>query len=84
MNYFWDDEEEKRRVDRGVRALFEQVLALGGSLSGEHGIGLTKAPFLNLELDATQVVLQRRIKGTFDPKNILNPGKIFGPGHGAC
>lgn len=86
VNFFWDDATEKRRVDAGVRALFESVIKLGGSLSGEHGIGLTKAPFLELELPPEQIALQRRIKETFDPKNILNPGKIFGSrvGHGSC
>lgn len=85
VNFFWDDADEKRRVDLGVRALFESVTELGGSLSGEHGIGLSKAPFLGLELSETQIALQRRIKATFDPKNILNPGKIFGSrGHGCC
>lgn len=85
VNFFWDDEDEKRRVDDGVRALFENVIELGGSLSGEHGIGLSKAPYLSLELSNAQIALQQRIKETFDPKNILNPGKIFGSrGHGVC
>lgn len=86
VNFFWDEADEKRRVDAGVRALFESVTKLGGSLSGEHGIGLTKAPYIGLELCPAQLDLQRRVKETFDPKNILNPGKIFGPrvGHGSC
>lgn len=86
VNFFWDDADEKRRVDVGVRSLFESVTELGGSLSGEHGIGLTKAPYIGLELSEAQLALQRRIKETFDPKNILNPGKIFGSrvGHGSC
>lgn len=86
VNFFWDEADEKRRVDAGVRSLFESVAELGGSLSGEHGIGLTKAPYIGLELSRAQLDLQRRVKETFDPKNILNPGKIFGPrvGHGSC
>jgi glycolate oxidase len=53
------------------------VLALGGTLSGEHGIGITKAPYLPLEFDDTSLEIMRGIKRAFDPLNILNPGKIF-------
>ena len=59
------------------RALFEGVVALEGSISGEHGIGFSKLPFVPLELSSIEIGLQRRIKAAFDPLNILNPGKMF-------
>ncbi|MGV3520423.1 FAD-binding oxidoreductase [Luteitalea sp.] len=59
------------------RALFEGVVALEGSISGEHGIGFSKLPFVPLELSQVEIDLQRRIKAAFDPLNILNPGKMF-------
>jgi FAD/FMN-containing dehydrogenase len=59
------------------RALFEGVVALEGSISGEHGIGFSKLPFVTLELSRIEIDLQRRVKAAFDPLNILNPGKMF-------
>ena len=59
------------------RRLFEGVVALEGSISGEHGIGFAKAPFLGVELSPDEIALMKRIKLAFDPNNILNPGKIF-------
>jgi glycolate dehydrogenase FAD-linked subunit len=59
------------------RRLFEGVVALEGSISGEHGIGFTKAPFLSIELSPEVIALSRRVKQAFDPHGILNPGKIF-------
>ncbi len=61
----------------GTRALLELTLRLGGTISGEHGIGLAKAPFLSMELSHDSIALQRGIKKLFDPNLILNPGKIF-------
>jgi len=68
-------ENEKSREAK--RRLFDHVITLGGTLSGEHGIGITKAPFLSLELDETSLAIMEKIKTLFDPNNILNPGKIF-------
>ncbi len=59
------------------KLLFEFVVALGGSLSGEHGIGITKSEFLPVEIDRTALEVMKKIKNLFDPNNILNPGKIF-------
>ena len=59
------------------RTLFEGVVALEGSISGEHGIGFSKRPFVSLELSPIEIALQQRIKAAFDPLNILNPGKIL-------
>ena len=57
--------------------LFAGVVALEGSISGEHGIGFAKAPFLPIELSADEIALMQRVKAAFDPNGILNPGKIF-------
>jgi glycolate oxidase len=68
-------EEEHAHV--AVKEIFEAALGLGGTLSGEHGIGITKAPYLAMELGDMGVEVMKRIKRSFDPNNILNPGKIF-------
>ncbi|MFA7382912.1 MAG: FAD-linked oxidase C-terminal domain-containing protein [Desulfurivibrionaceae bacterium] len=71
--------QEVRQAATAKQRLFEEVLRLGGTLSGEHGIGLTKAAYLSMELDLPTLTLMRQIKNLFDPRNILNPGKIFPP-----
>jgi glycolate oxidase len=61
------------------------TVELGGTLSGEHGIGITKAPYLGLEQAGPLIDLQRNLKQTFDPRGLLNPGKIFfGARHTSC
>jgi glycolate oxidase len=61
------------------------VVDLQGTLTGEHGVGVLKAPYLHLEQSPELIALQKQLKSVFDPKNLLNPGKIFGlTGHGAC
>jgi glycolate oxidase len=72
-----DDSDEIARAHQAERALFEGVVQLEGSISGEHGIGFSKAPFLPIELSASEIALMKRIKHAFDPQGILNPGKIF-------
>ena len=72
-----DNAEQVARSKKAERVLFERVIALEGSISGEHGIGFAKKPYLGLELDAAQIELLKRIKAAFDPHGILNPGKIF-------
>jgi glycolate oxidase len=68
---------EREAVNPTVEDIFRVVRDLNGTLSGEHGIGLTKAPYLGMELSEAAIALQRRLKATFDPHNIMNPGKIF-------
>lgn len=60
-----------------IRELFSMALELGGTISGEHGVGLTKKPFIGMEIKPPELELMRKIKRVFDPKGILNPGKIF-------
>ncbi len=88
VNFLWDTPDQRPAVDRAIHELFEAVVAMRGTLSGEHGIGVLKAPYLPLEQPEGLIDLQRRIKAVFDPKGIMNPGKIF-PGapkplHGPC
>jgi glycolate oxidase len=71
------DEDEAERADKALYELFEKVVAFGGTLSGEHGVGITKSAFLRLELSKTEIELMKKIKQIFDPNNILNPNKIF-------
>ncbi|MGH9410680.1 MAG: FAD-binding oxidoreductase, partial [Vicinamibacterales bacterium] len=71
------DEDETRRAHDAERVLFEGVVALEGSISGEHGIGFAKAKYLPIELSPPTIDLMRRVKATFDPNGMLNPGKIF-------
>jgi glycolate oxidase len=71
--------DELSRARQAERRLFERVVALEGSISGEHGIGFAKAPYLSIELSAEEIALMKRVKTAFDPAGILNPGKIFPP-----
>jgi glycolate oxidase len=71
------DEAEAGRAESAVKEIFEAVLRLGGSISGEHGIGLSKAAYLPMELGPDALGVMKKIKQTLDPNNILNPGKIF-------
>jgi glycolate oxidase len=60
-----------------LRALFTLVKGLGGTISGEHGIGLVQKGFMDIVMSRTHIRLMREIKQAFDPNNILNTGKIF-------
>lgn len=68
---------EDPQIVQGIRALFELVFKLGGTISGEHGVGLVQKSYMDIVFDNTQLQLMRGIKKTFDPNNILNAGKIF-------
>jgi glycolate oxidase len=69
--------EEMKRVECAVSEIFEAAIELGGTLSGEHGIGLLKAPYMENELGKEGLLMMKKIKDAWDPNNILNPGKIF-------
>ncbi|MES1042651.1 FAD-binding oxidoreductase [Peribacillus simplex] len=71
------DHEEMSRVELAVSEIFTAAIELGGTLSGEHGIGIMKAPFMEMELGAAGLDMMKRIKKVWDPNNIMNPGKIF-------
>lgn len=78
VNIMVDDTPEARARGRAAeKALFEDVIRLEGALTGEHGIGFTKARYLGLQLSEAEIALMKRIKNAFDPAGILNPGKIF-------
>ncbi len=68
---------EGPRLQAGIRQLFEEVVAMGGTISGEHGIGLVQKNYLDLAFSATSMTLQKQIKALIDPQGIMNPGKIF-------
>ncbi len=72
------DKQVLNKAEAAVEALFRHTIALGGTLSGEHGVGITKASYLGMELGSAERALMKRIKAAFDPNGILNPGKIFG------
>jgi glycolate oxidase len=68
---------ECRMAERTVQTLMETVVALGGAISGEHGIGLAKSPFLRLQHSPAQVRAMQAVKQALDPRGVLNPGKMF-------
>ncbi len=76
ISYDGTNPDEVKRVEQASAELFEKVIELGGTLTGEHGIGLAKAPFMHLEHDPVAMDVMRSIKKSFDPNNILNPGKM--------
>jgi glycolate oxidase len=71
------DDEWERLINQAQRDLYKATIDLGGKITAEHGIGLLRKPFLSMNLDPCQIELLKGLKTAFDPKNILNPGKIF-------
>ncbi|MBD3609247.1 MAG: FAD-binding oxidoreductase, partial [Gammaproteobacteria bacterium] len=72
-----DDAEEVEKSATCLRKVFQLVLDLKGTLSGEHGVGLEKQAFVDMELDQNSLSLMKGIKQLCDPNNILNPGKML-------
>ena len=72
-----DNKDEEKRAGKALKELFELVIDFRGTISGEHGIGISKKPFIGMEVSESVLMLMRGIKKVFDPNNILNPGKIF-------
>jgi glycolate oxidase len=72
-----EDTDEMKRVDIVLDKIFKRVVELGGTISGEHGIGLSKKPFMHYQFSPLELQLFRDIKKVFDPQDLLNPGKMF-------
>ncbi|MEM7673003.1 MAG: FAD-linked oxidase C-terminal domain-containing protein, partial [Verrucomicrobiota bacterium] len=77
--YNYGDPDQKERAKFGIQKLMQTVIELGGVITGEHGVGLAKAPFMKLQHNPAEIDLMKRIKTLFDPNNIMNPGKQFEP-----
>ncbi len=79
VNFMYDpkDPEAAERTERAVHEMFRKTIELGGTLSGEHGIGTAKKRYLPIELSDATLTLMRELKRVFDPHGILNPGKVF-------
>ena len=71
------DEDWQHKLKKGIAEIFELTVSLGGTLSGEHGIGLVQKEYMHLKFSKVHLNLMRHIKQVFDPQGILNPGKIF-------
>jgi len=79
FNIILDKKNKKdlEKAEEAIKVLFDYTLQLGGTISGEHGIGITKAPYIAKEIGMVELELMKKIKKVFDPEGILNPGKIF-------
>lgn len=71
------NKEEMERVEKAFAAIFEKAIELGGTITGEHGVGIVKAPHLEMKLKTEGITAMKAIKQALDPQNLLNPGKIF-------
>ena len=71
------NQDDLKKAEAAIDTLFEYTLELGGTISGEHGVGITKAPYITKEIGPAELNLMKKIKKIFDPNGILNPGKIF-------
>ena len=71
------DKEEMVRIDKALEEMYEAAIAMGGTLSGEHGIGIAKKRFMAMEFSESAIEIMRGIKRVFDPNNILNPGSFI-------
>ncbi len=69
--------EEIERVEKAFEEIFEKAIELGGTITGEHGVGMMKAPYLELKLGEAGIAAMKAIKDSLDPNNIMNPGKVF-------
>lgn len=71
------DQEELHRVEHAFEDIFRKAVELGGTITGEHGVGVMKAPYLELKLGEAGIAAMKAIKQALDPNNIMNPGKVF-------
>jgi glycolate oxidase len=72
-----DDGAWDAGIEETIREIFRLTVSLGGTISGEHGIGYTQKAYLPIALSAAEIGLMKGVKQAFDPAGILNPGKIF-------
>ncbi len=72
-----ENRAEYEKAQKLVEEIFRMTLELGGTISGEHGVGLTKQKYIAMEINPAELELMKKIKQAFDPKNLLNPGKVF-------
>jgi glycolate oxidase len=72
-----NDPDEYRRAEEAVAEVFKATVEMGGTITGEHGVGIVKSPFLEMEIGPMGISVMKRLKSCFDPNGILNPGKIF-------
>jgi len=72
-----DDSVWEKDLDTAIREIFKLTVSLGGTISGEHGIGYSQKSYLSIALGQQEIALMKSIKKTMDPNNIMNPGKIF-------
>lgn len=77
LNITTQHESQEEQAWEGTKELLALTLRLGGTISGEHGIGIAKSRYIGMELSSSSIAVQKKIKALFDPNNILNPGKIF-------
>ena len=71
------DDEWNNGLPKAIRELFQAVVEMGGTLSGEHGVGYVQKSYMDIAFDPVQLKLMKSIKNVFDPKGIMNPGKVF-------
>ncbi|MDT9756282.1 glycolate oxidase subunit GlcD [Heyndrickxia coagulans] len=71
------DQDEMERVEKAFAEIFQKAIELGGTITGEHGVGVAKAPYLEWKLGHTGIEVMKAIKNALDPNHILNPGKVF-------
>ena len=69
--------EDMKRANEAIKDIFKATVELEGAISGEHGIGMSKAPYLKMQLSDAEIGMMKAIKKALDPNNIMNPGKIF-------
>ena len=77
--YDRDSKADTKKAKSGIKKLMQKVVDLGGVITGEHGVGLAKAPFMSLQHSKAEIASMKAVKAALDPKGILNPGKIFEP-----
>jgi glycolate oxidase len=71
------DHDEIHRAEKAFDQIFEEAVKFGGTITGEHGVGLAKLKFLEKSVGEPAIEMMRRIKESIDPNGVLNPGKIF-------